>query len=233
MKPFAKKSPKHPVTYGYARVSSAGQNIDRQLDALRSAGVEDGCIFTDRKSGKDFDRPGWTKLERRLRKGDTLVICSLDRLGRDYTQVLEEWRHITKEKEVSIRILDMPVLNTCGAYGLVMRFIVELILRVLAFVAECERKHIRERQREGIEAAKRRGVRFGRPSVTLPQQFDEWAEKVAAKKVRQSVAANECGMSPTTFRRYYTAWKNRRDTPDDRLPLPVSENPPQTPRQKV
>ena len=210
MNQFAPKHARQPAAYGYARVSSAGQNLDRQLDALKSAGIEESRIFCDRKSGKDFDRPGWTKLERRLRKGDTLVIPSLDRLGRNYGEILEKWRYLTNHRGVLIRVLDMPLLNTGGTYGLVMRFIVELVLRVLAFVAECERKHIRERQKVGIEAAKSRGVRFGRPCVELPPRFEFWAEKTVAKEVRQTDAARECRLSPTTFRRYYQAWKSRR-----------------------
>ena len=229
MKLFSPKRTRQPAAYGYARVSSAGQNLDRQLDALKSAGIEESRIFCDRKSGKDFDRPGWTKLERRLRKGDALVIPSLDRLGRNYGEILEKWRYLTNHRSVLIRVLDMPLLNTGGTYGLVMRFIVELVLRVLAFVAECERKHIRERQKAGIEAAKRRGVRFGRPRVELPPRFEFWAEKTAAREVRQTDAARECGMSPTTFRRYYQAWK--RGLPDPHgYP---SQTPSKTSRQKV
>ena len=226
---FAPKRARQPATYGYARVSSAGQNLDRQLDALKSAGIEESRTFCDRKSGKDFDRPGWTKLERRLRKGDTLVIPSLDRLGRNYVEILEKWRCLTNHRGVSIRVLDMPLLNTGGAYGLVMRFIVELVLRVLAFVAECERKHIHERQKAGIEAAKRRGVKFGRPRIELPPQFVLWAAKTAAKEVRQTDAARECGLPPTTFRRYYQAWKDGVSAPESR----PSHNPLKIPHQNL
>ena len=159
--------------YGYVRVSTRNQREDRQLAAMREYGVAEKRIIVEKQSGRDFDRPGYRRLLRRLRAGDTLVIQSLDRLGRNYAEIQEQWRVISKERGVAIVVLDMPLLNTREHTELVGQLISDLVLQLLSFVAQTERESIRERQREGIEAAKARGVRFGRPRAELPAGFEE------------------------------------------------------------
>lgn len=190
------------IVYGYVRVSSADQNESRQLDALMTAGVERTYIFIDRKSGKDFNRPAWRRIRRMLRRDDLLVVQSLDRLGRNYTEMLEEWRYIVRRKKANIRILDMPLLDTTDkSRGLLGDFIAEIVLQILAFVAENERKAIRERQRQGIDAARRRGVRFGRPKISLPDNFKDYAQCAKNKEISIRSAAKLCGLPESTFRR--------------------------------
>ena len=154
------------ATYGYARVSSADQNEARQIVALTDAGIDRSNIFIDHMSGKDFNRPAWRRVRRTLRENDTLVIQSLDRLGRNYDEMLSEWRYLVHKRKANIRVLDMPILDTSNkTNGLIGQVIAEIVLQLLSFVAENERRNIRERQRQGIAAAKARGVRFGRPPV--------------------------------------------------------------------
>jgi len=187
------------ATYGYARVSTEEQNEDRQLIALRQAGVDDSRIFVDHRSGKDFCRPSWRKLTRHLRRGDLLVITSIDRLGRNYNDILGEWRTLVKAKGVFIRVLDMPLIDTTTSQGLLSMFISDLVLQILSFVAETEREHIRTRQREGIAAAKARGVRFGRPKNPIPETFEYYATRYSNGDIRLSEAAQKCNMPTTTF----------------------------------
>lgn len=188
--------------YGYVRVSSADQNEARQLIALRDAGVPDGNIFTDRRSGKDFNRPAWQRVKRRLHEGDVLVLQSLDRLGRNYAEMLEEWRYIVRRKKADIRVLDMPILDTADkTRGLIGDVIAEIVLQLLSFVAENERRAIHERQRQGIAAAKARGVKFGRPSRVLPADFAAYVEAVRAGRMSNRQAAKSCELPETTFRR--------------------------------
>ncbi len=149
--------------YGYIRVSSADQNGDRQRRALNERGVSPQNIFTDKQSGKDFNRPNYIRLVKRLREGDLLYVMSIDRLGRNYGEIQEQWRILTKEKEVDICVMDMPLLDTRTAKDLIGTFIADMVLQLLSFVAENERVNIRKRQEQGIAAAKARGVRFGRP----------------------------------------------------------------------
>jgi len=189
-------------SYGYARVSTAEQNADRQLIALSAAGVPSSAIYIDHKSGKDFNRPAWRKLMRRLRPGDLLVVTSIDRFGRNYEEILAEWRQLVKIRNVHVRVLDMPLLDTTTARGLLAVFIADLVLQILSFVAETEREHIKTRQREGIAAAKLRGVRFGRPKVKLPPEFAPLAACVRNHELPLRTAALSCGMSRSTFRRY-------------------------------
>ena len=158
-------------TCGYIRVSSRDQNEDRQLIALHGKGVEDEFIFIDKKSGKDFERPQYKKLVKKLRPGDLLIIQSIDRLGRNYEEVQDQWRILTKEKEVDICVIDMPLLDTRQGRDLLGTFIADIVLQILSFVAQNEREYIRKRQAEGIAAAKAKGVRFGRPPVPLPGNF--------------------------------------------------------------
>lgn len=195
-------------TYGYARVSSADQNEARQLIALREAGVQEKNIFTDRRSGKDFNRPAWQQLKRRLHTGDVLVIQSLDRLGRNYIEMLDEWRMIVRRKKADIRVLNMPLLDTTDkTRGLIGDFIAEIVLQILSFVAENERRAIHERQRQGIAAAKARGVKFGRPPRVLPADFATYAEAVRTRKMSHRQAAQCCSLPETTFRRLFNARK--------------------------
>ena len=157
--------------YGYIRVSSRDQNEDRQRIALRERGVEDGFIYTDKVSGKDFDRPQYKKLVKKLKPGDLLMIQSIDRLGRNYEELQNQWRILTKEKNVDICVIDMPLLDTRQGKDLMGTFIADLVLQILSFVAQNEREFIRKRQAEGIAAAKAKGVKFGRPPIPLPDNF--------------------------------------------------------------
>lgn len=160
------------MKYGYARVSSVDQNVARQIDALRSAGIEPDNIFIDKRSGKDFNRPAWKRLMRKLKSGDLLVVLSLDRLGRNYGEILEVWRKITKQKKANVKVLDMEILDTTNkSNDLVGTLISDIVLSLLSYVAEVERRNIRERQREGIESAKRRGVKFGRPRIGQDEEI--------------------------------------------------------------
>ena len=160
--------------YGYVRVSTREQNEARQLDALAPYEIPQKNLFVEKKSGKDFNRPVYRRLTKRLRPGDLLILKSIDRLGRDYDEILEEWRHITKEIGADVLILDMPLLDTrAKGRDLTGTFIADLVLQILSYVAQTERENIRQRQMEGIAAAKRQGVKFGRPALPLPDNFDE------------------------------------------------------------
>ena len=177
--------------YGYVRVSTKEQNEDRQLIALHEAGVSDKNIYLDKQSGKDFERPQYKRLLRRMKK---------DRLGRNYEEILQQWRTITKDKGVDIVVLDMPLLDTRRGKDLMGAFLSDIVLQVLSFVAENERTNIRQRQAEGIAAAKARGVRFGRPPRPLPENFHASYQKWRAGKITGTAAAKECGMPLATFR---------------------------------
>lgn len=189
-------------TYGYARVSSFDQNEDRQLIALRAAGVSPACIFTDHQSGKDFNRPAWKKLVRKLSAGDLLVVKSIDRLGRNYDEILSEWRTLVKLRNVHIRVLDTPLLDTTTVHGLLAVFMADLVLQILSFVAETEREHIKQRQREGIAAARLRGVHLGRPSIQLPANFEALSRQVSNHELTIRAAAQSCGISSSCFWKY-------------------------------
>lgn len=178
------------IEKGYARVSSVNQHEDRQLAELLAYGVPEENIYTDKQSGKDFNRTAYKKMYRGLKTGDLLVIKSIDRLGRDYREIQEEWRKITKVKGADIVVLDMPLLDTARSKDLLGTFIADLVLQLLSFVAENERINIRQRQKEGIAAAKKRGVRFGRPAMTMPENYGEyyklWRDnKITAKKAAE------------------------------------------------
>ena len=167
--------------YGYVRVSSTDQNEDRQMIALRETQVLEKNIYVDKQSGKDFDRPNYRKLLKKLKAGDLLYILSIDRLGRNYEEILKQWRILTKEIGIDICVLDMPLLDTRNGKDLMGTFIADLVLQILSFVAQNERDTIRKRQAEGIAAAKARGVRFGRPEKRVPEDFGkivkEWERK--------------------------------------------------------
>ena len=189
------------MQYGYIRVSATDQNLDRQLIALRNAGVETKRIFVDKLSGKDFNRPNYKKLIKRLKRGDLLYIVSIDRLGRNYTEIQEQWRMLIHDKQVDICVLDMPLLDTRNKKDLMGTFVAELVLQILSFVAENERANIRKRQAEGIAAAKVRGVQFGRPKIVLP---DDFVDIVYAWKQRELTVEDilqRYHISRTTFYR--------------------------------
>lgn len=186
-------------SYGYIRVSSRDQNEDRQLIALRSKGIADAFIYIDKQSGKDFDRPQYKKLVKKLKPGDLLYIQSIDRLGRNYEEVQNQWRVLTKEKEVDICVIDMPLLDTRQGKDLLGTFIADLVLQILSFVAQNEREYIRKRQAEGIAAAKARGVKFGRPPHPLPHNFYKVHRAWRGKKMTLAQAASACNMPVGTF----------------------------------
>lgn len=187
------------MNYGYARVSTKDQNVQRQLDALIEYGVEKKNIFVDMQSGKDFEREKYKKLVRKLKSGDALIIKSIDRLGRNYDEILEQWRILTKEKNVSIMVLDMPLLDTGLSRDLTGKLIADIVLQLLSYVAQTEREFIRQRQAEGIAAAKARGTRFGREKKAIPDGFDQvyalWQEgKISARE-----AGRRLNVSHNTF----------------------------------
>ncbi|MBO5403803.1 MAG: recombinase family protein [Phascolarctobacterium sp.] len=186
--------------YGYVRVSSVEQNEDRQLIALENVGVAKRNIFTDKQSGKDFERGQYKRLLKKLKPGDLLYILSIDRLGRNYIEIQEQWRVLTKEKGVDIGVIDMPILDTRKGKDLLGTFIADLVLQILSFVAQTERENIRSRQAQGIAAAKKRGVKFGRPKKELPANFKSVVEKWRCKELSSRQAAKECGMPLSTFR---------------------------------
>ena len=187
-------------SYGYVRVSTKEQNEDRQLIALRELRVPEKNIYMDKQSGKDFERPQYKKLIRKLKKDDILYIKSIDRLGRNYEEILEQWRILTKDKRIDIVVLDMPLLDTRRGKDLMGTFLSDIVLQVLSFVAENERTNIRQRQAEGIAAAKAKGVRFGRTPKPLPDNFEEVYRQWNHGDITGAAAARACGMPLSTFR---------------------------------
>ena len=190
------------MNYGYARVSSKDQNEQRQLDALMGAGVQRKHIFVDKQSGKDFDRDKYKRLVRKMKNGDTLIIKSIDRLGRNYDEILEQWRILTKEKGISIVVLDMPLLDTSQAKDLTGTLIADIVLQLLSYVAQTEREFIRQRQAEGIAAAKARGVRFGRKAMEIPEKFEGCWELWRQGQISSRRAAEMLQVSQSTFMRW-------------------------------
>lgn len=185
--------------YGYIRVSSKDQKEDRQQIALKEVGVERQNIYVDKQSGKDFNRPQYKKMLRKLKKDDLLYIKSIDRLGRNYEEILQQWRFLTKEKGVDIVVLDMPLLDTRRGKDLMGTFLSDIVLQVLSFVAENERTNIKQRQAEGIAAAKAKGIKFGRPPLPLPDNFYEVHKAWRSKKITLKQAAEACNMPVGTF----------------------------------
>ena len=186
------------IRYAYVRVSTAEQNAARQLEALGGL-VPKERIFVDKQSGKDFHRPQYRRMVRRMKKDDLLYIKSIDRLGRNYGEILEQWRHLTREKGVDIVVLDMPLLDTRRGKDLMGTFLSDIVLQVLSFVAENERTNIRQRQAEGIAAAKARGVKFGRPPIPLPDNFHAVHKAWRAKQLTLDQAAAACHLPRGTF----------------------------------
>ncbi len=191
------------MKYGYVRVSTAQQHIDRQLDALLKMGIDESCIYIDYESGKDFNRKNYKRLIKKLKKDDLVIIKSIDRLGRNYNMIIDEWRLITKEKEADIMVIDMPLLDTrTEGKNLVGKFISDIVLQVLSFVAQNERETMRIRQAEGIKTAKARGVKFGRPRINLPKNFEIIAKKYINKEITNKRACEILNMTRGTFFRY-------------------------------
>ena len=186
-------------TYGYIRVSSREQNEDRQRIAMREFGIPDELVFEDKQSGKDFERPGYTRIMRKIKSTDTLVIKSIDRLGRNYEEILEQWRLITKEKQAAIVVLDMPLLDTRQGRDLTGTLIADIVLQLLSYVAQTERDFIRQRQAEGIAAAKARGVKFGRRPMKRPAEFESMRKEWEAGRISARKAAIQLGITHRTF----------------------------------
>ena len=189
-------------TYGYARVSARDQNLDRQMDALAAFGVSGERVFADRASGRDFERPEYQRLLGALRRGDVVVVKSIDRFGRNYEEILEEWRRITRGAGCSIVVLDMPLLDTREDRGVTGRLISDIVLQLLAYVAEKERDFIRQRQAEGIAAAQERGVRFGRPPKKRPRSYAATKRAYLSGTITKKEAAGRLRVSPTTFEKW-------------------------------
>ena len=185
--------------YGYARVSTKEQNEDRQLIAMREMGVSDSDVYVDKESGKDFNRTYYKRLIRKLKAGDVLFIKSIDRLGRNYEDIIEQWKIITKDKKADIVVIDMPLLDTRRGKDLMGTFLSDIVLALLSYVSENERNNIRQRQAEGIAAAKARGVRFGPAPMPLPDNFHEVYQEWKHKKLSVTEAAKLCGMARSTF----------------------------------
>ena len=194
-------------TYGYVRVSSREQNEERQLIAMEKLEIPQMDIFVDKNSGKDFERIKYKRLVRRLQRGDLLYIMSIDRLGRNYEEIQSQWRILTKEKKVDICVIDMPLLDTRQEKSLLGTFIADLVLQILSFIAQNERDNIRQRQAEGIAAAKERGVHMGRPRIAEPDNFDRIVKKWKEKEISLEQAMMESGMKRTTFLRRVREWQ--------------------------
>ncbi len=187
--------------YGYVRVSSIDQNEDRQMIEMKNNGIASKNIFADKQSGKDFERTQYKRLVKNLRHGDLVYVLSIDRLGRNYEEIQNEWRRITKEIGADICVLDMPLLDTRQGKDLMGTFIADLVLQILSFVAQSERENIKKRQEEGIAAAKARGVRFGRPEIRMPENFKEVVDQWERKKIKFNEALEKTGLSESTFYR--------------------------------
>lgn len=199
--------------YGYIRVSDKEQNETRQILSLKEAGVDEAFILIDKQSGKDFERPQYQLLKKALREGDLLVVSSIDRLGRNYKEIINEWKFITQELKADIKVLDMSLLDTTLHKDLLGTFISDLILQVLAYVAEQERHNIRKRQEEGIAAAKIQGKHLGRPKTKIPDNFNTVYEKWINKEITARAAMKELNLKPTTFYNIVKSF-NTRDNSD-------------------
>jgi len=204
--------------YGYARVSTRVQREDRQLAALTQFGVEEAYIVVEKQSGKDFDRPLYKGLLGKMREHDVLVVKSIDRLGRNYEEILEQWAYLTKERGISIVVLDMPLLDTREGRDLTGTLVADIVLQLLSYVAQTERDFMRQRQAEGIEAAKARGVRFGRERISLPERFEDLAEDWWGGYVSASDAARQIGVSRDTFLRRAKEWGTQAGYTERGLP---------------
>lgn len=190
------------MNYGYARVSTIAQNLDRQLEELLKLGIDKSHIFADKESGKDFNRANYIKMCRKLKPGDVLFIKAIDRLGRNYNMVLDEWRFLTKKKGIDIVVIDMPLLDTrIEGKNLVGKFIADVVLQVLSFVAENERETMKQRQTEGIRIAKQKGIKFGRPPLEIPNDFVEIVKQYRDGRITSNQAVQKSGLTRGTFYR--------------------------------
>jgi len=198
------------LIYAYIRVSTKQQKIDRQYEEIKALGIDDKYIYIDKESGKDFDRTNYKRLIKKIKKDDLLIVKSIDRLGRNYKMILDEWAYITKVKETDIKVLDMPLLDTrIEGKNLVGKFISDIVLQVLSFVAENERNNIKERQAEGIRIAKEKGVKFGRPKAVTPSNTNEILYKYVNKEINNIEAAALIGVSRGTFFRLTKEYKTQ------------------------
>ena len=194
-----------PTTYGYIRVSSKDQNAERQSIAMRQFGVKEQFVYLDKQSGKDFNRPQYRKLIRKIKQDDTLVVKSIDRLGRNYEEIIEQWRIITKEKKAAIVVLDMPLLDTRQGKDLTGTLIADIVLQLLSYVAQTEREFIKQWQAEGIAAAKARGVRFGPKPMEKPENFDFYYLPWSRGEISAREAARRLNVTHKTFLRWAKA----------------------------
>ena len=191
------------MKYGYIRVSTKDQNIDRQLTAILKEGIVMNKIYIDKASGKDFNRRKYKKLIKKLQEGDELYIKSIDRLGRNYDEIIKEWNFITKEKNAEIIVLDFPLLDTrTKAYDLTGKFIADIVLQILSYVAQIERENTHQRQMEGIKEAKKRGVKFGRSKIDVPKDFEKVANQWSKKEISLRAGAKQLNVSHTTFSKW-------------------------------
>ena len=196
------------ILIGYARVSTINQNEDRQIQELIKYGVEEKRIYIDKQSGKDFHRPSYMKMLKRLKKGDVLVVKSIDRLGRNYREIQEEWRIITHKRNADIVVLDMPLLDTTRSKDLLGTFIADLVLQLLSFVAENERMNIRQRQAEGIKLAKEKGKRLGKPPIEYPENWDNVYKIWKSGTITAREAMKQLNLKPTSFYKLAKKYKN-------------------------
>lgn len=186
--------------YGYIRISSKDQNIARQIDAMKKEGIEKKYMYIDMQSGKDFERPSYKKMKKKIKEGDELYVKSIDRLGRNYNEIIDQWRILTKEKKVDIIVLDFPLLDTRKQEnGITGMFIADLVLQILSYVAQIERENIRQRQAEGIQSAKDRGVKFGRPQKEFPEEFEQIYLLFKEKKISKRESARRLSINHVTF----------------------------------
>ena len=198
------------MNYGYVRVSSITQNIDRQMEEMHKWGLKDKYIYVDKQSGKDFERPNYQIMKKKLRQNDLLIIKSIDRLGRNYEMIIKEWQELTKEINCDIVVIDFPLLDTrVDAENLVGKFISDIVLQVLSFVAQNERENIRQRQAEGIRIAKEKGIHMGRPRLILPDNFNDIVVKYYNKEITNTDAAKQLNMARTTFLKYAKEYKEK------------------------
>lgn len=198
---------RNPQIFGYVRVSTKEQNTDRQLIALEPYAIPAANLFIDEKSGKDFNRPKYKRLLRKLRAGDLLYIKSIDRLGRNYDEIISQWRYLTREKGIDIKVVDMPLLDTTYCKDLLGTFIADLVLQVMSFCAQIERENILQRQAEGIAAAQARGVAFGRKNVVVPEDFYDIFRQWRDKTLSSDQAAELCGFSVRTLYTLTEEWR--------------------------
>lgn len=198
------------TTYGYARVSTKDQNLDRQMNALAAFGIDKSRVFADKASGRDFDRPEYRRMLERIEPGDVVVVKSIDRFGRNYDEIIEEWRRITRDAGCAIVVLDMPLLDTREDRGVTGRLISDIVLQLLSYVAQKEREFIHQRQAEGIAAAQERGVRFGRPPKRRPKAYEAAKRAFLGGTITKKEAAARMRVSPTTFEKWLREDGERR-----------------------